>query len=220
MKFYVLEAPESHQTDAETMCLDVDTTRMGPAPRCPACDAFIGMLRPLPPRQVEIALGGRRFGDLGFGLGTNLLVSQRFRDPFLQSGLTGLSGFTPAEVVEVIARFGRVPTPIPNYFVAEPERSRAVIDDRACGIDYSQRWKCKECKSGIMIRLRRLVLEPGSWSGEDVFVARGLYGTIITSERFKQFCDRHAFSNCVLVDAEHFHFDYMPGYRDSSTARS
>jgi hypothetical protein len=62
-----------------------------------------------------------------------------------------------------------------------------------------------------MMRLRRLVLEPGTWSGEDVFVARGLEGTIITSERFKEFCDREAFTNCVLIEAAHFHFDHFPG---------
>lgn len=29
MTFYVLDAPELGQSDAETMCLDADTTRMG-----------------------------------------------------------------------------------------------------------------------------------------------------------------------------------------------
>jgi len=220
MTFYVLEAPKSDQSDAETICLDAEKTQMGTAPRCPVCGAAVGQLRPLPPRQIEVALGGRRFGDLGFGLGTELLVSERFRDAFVKSGLTGLPVFTPAEIIGVIARFGKIPTPIPSYFVAAPARSRAIIDDRASGIDYSQRWKCKECKSGMMMRLRRLVLEPGSWSGEDIFIARGLPGTVITSERFKQFCDRHSFSNCFLVDADRYHFDFFPNDRRFSPTRA
>lgn len=219
MSFYVLEAPKSGESDAETLCLDADGTKMGAGPQCPICGVAIGSRRALPPRRVEIALGGKRFGDFGFGLGTDLLVTERFRNAFLRSGLTGFSHFTPAEIVEVIARSGNIPNSIPNYFIAEPARSRAIINDRACGLEYSQPWTCKECKSGIMIRLRRLVLEPGSWSGEDIFIARGLYGRIITSQRFKEFCDREAFNNCVLVDAHHFHFDYMPGYHAPSTAR-
>lgn len=213
MKFYVLDQLVSDQTDADTTCISADTRRLGPAPRCTVCDKPVGMLPLLPPLQIEMFLGGTRFGDLVFGLGAaNPVVSERFRDAFAQSGLTGLSGFIPAEVTEIITRLGRVPMPVPNYFMAETARSRAMIDDRACGIDYSRPWTCKECKIGGIDRLRRLVLEPGSWAGEDVFMARGLPGTIITSQRFKNFCEREAFSNCVLVDADHYHVDYFPKY--------
>lgn len=219
MRFYVFDPAKSDETDADTTCIRADTRRVGPAPRCPVCDRPVGMLRLLPPLQVEMALGGTRFGDLVFGLSaTDLVVSERFRDAFAQSGLTGLSGFTPVEITEIITRLGRVPMPVPNYFMAETARSRAIIDDRACGIDYSRPWTCKECKTGGIDRLRRLVLEPGSWSGEDVFIARGLPGTIITSQRFKDFCDRKAFSNCALVDADHYRFDFFPEY-GSSAAR-
>jgi hypothetical protein len=70
---------------------------------------------------------------------------------------------------------------------------------------------CAECRIGSMMRLRRLVLEPGTWSGEDAFIARGLPGTIITSERFKEYCEQGAFTNCLLIEAAHDHFDSFPG---------
>ena len=88
-----------------------------------------------------------------------------------------------------------------------------MVDDRASGIDYESRWTCEECRIGHMKRLRTLVLEPNTWSGEDVFIPRGLPGTIVTSERFKQFCDRHAFTNCLLIPAERYHFDFFPWER-------
>src|SRR5207248_11182380 len=141
----------------------------------------IGSLPVLPPRRVELGLWGRHFGDFAFHAGTDVLVSERFRDAFLRSGLTGFSGFEPAEIVKVVARLGKIPKPLPSYFVAVPGRSRAVIDDRASGLDYQKRWTCDECRIGSMMRLRRLVLEPGTWSGEDVFIARGLPGSIIMS---------------------------------------
>jgi hypothetical protein len=47
----------------------------------------------------------------------------------------------------------------------------------------------------------------GSWQGEDVFIARGLPGTIIASERFKEFCSARAVKNVLLVDALEFPFD-------------
>jgi hypothetical protein len=140
-------------------------------------------------------------------------VCDRFRVAWLSSGLTGLSGFGPAEVVKVTARRGKIPKPMPNYFVATPGRSRAAVDDNASGIEYERPWICEECRSGSKLRVRRLVLEPNTWSGEDVFIARGLPGTIITSERFKEFCDRHAFSNCLLIEADRFHVDFVPWRR-------
>src|SRR5687768_16800236 len=45
-------------------------------------------------------------------------------------------------------------------------------------------------------RLRRVVLQPHSWSGEDIFFARGLPGTVFVSERFKSLCEDGRYSNC------------------------
>jgi hypothetical protein len=71
-------------------------------------------LQTLPPIRVELETWGKRFGDLVFGVGNDVLVCERFRNEFLRSGLAGLSGFAPAEMVKVIARRGRIPKPMPN----------------------------------------------------------------------------------------------------------
>ncbi len=209
MRFYVLEHPSDGHDDALTDFLSAPGKQRGDAPRCPKCGGFTGMLQTLPPIRVELATWGKRFGDLVFGVGNDLLVCERFKDAFLRSGLTGLSGFAPAEVVKVVARRGKIPKPMPNYFYAVPGRSRAAIDYRKSGIEYERPWSCEECRVGYMRRFHSVVLEPNTWSGEDVFIARGLPGTIITSERFKEFCDRHAFSNCLLIEAERHHHDFM-----------
>jgi hypothetical protein len=213
MQFYVLATPRAHDSDVRTDFLEAEVGRMktGEAPTCPVCGAAIGGLPVLSPRRVKLRLWGRHFSDLAFGGGTEVLVSTRFRDAFLRSGLTGFSGFAPVEIAKVVARLRKIPKPLPSYFAAVPSMSRAAVDDRASGLDYEERWTCDECRTGLMERMRRLVLEPGTWSGEDVFIARGLYGRIITSERFKQFCDREAFTNCVLIPAAHYHFDFFPG---------
>lgn len=210
LNFFVLAHPKEPVDDALTDFLPVLGSKRGNAPRCPKCGNVIGMMPEVPPIRVELETWGKRFGDLAFGVGNEFLVDERFKDAFLSSGLTGLSGFTPAQVTKVIARRGRVPTSIPDYFVAVPGRSRAAVDDRASRIGYERRWTCEECRIGHIKRLRTLVLESNTWSGEDVFIPRGLPGTIVTSERFKQFCDRHAFTNCLLIPAARYHFDHFP----------
>lgn len=213
VRFFVLEHPKDAVDDALTDFRPADGTKRGDASRCPKCGAFVGLKPRLPPIRIELETWGRRFGDLAFSTNNDVLVCERFRDAWLSSGLTGLSGFGSAEVVKITARRGKVPKPMPNYFVAMPGRSRAAVDDSASGIEYDRPWICEECRGGLKMRLRRVVLEPNTWSGEDVFIARGLGGTIITSERFKEFCDRHAFSNCLLIEAERYHFDHVPWRR-------
>jgi hypothetical protein len=220
MRFFVLEHPKDAVDDALTDYVTADHTKLGNAPRCPKCGSYIGAMPVLPPMRVELETWGRQFGDLAFDGSNNVLVSQRFKEAFQSSGLTGLFEFWPAEIVKLVARRGKMPHSVPNYFLAVPGRSRAVVDDRASGIDYKERWTCEECRSGYRMRLRKLVLEPNSWSGEDVFIARGLPGTIITSERFKEFCDRHVFSNCLLIEADRYHFDFFPWLRDSNASAS
>src|ERR1700722_5914669 len=211
--FFVLEHPKDPVNDALTDFLPAPGWKRGDAPRCPKCGDFIGMMPRLPPFRVELETWGRRFGDLAFGVSNDVLASERFKDAFLSSGLTGFSGFMPVQVTKVTARRGKIPKPMPSYFVAVPGRSRAAVDDRASGIDYEKRWTCEECRIGHTKRLRRLVLEPNTWSGEDVFIPRGLPGPVVTSERFKQFCDRHAFTNCLLIEAARHHFDHFPWER-------
>lgn len=216
MPFYVLEEPKARESDAIIDFYKVKGSKTGSAPKCPACGAFTGMLPLLPPLRFELETWGSRFGDLGFRGSGDLLVSERFKDEFLKSGLIGFPEFVPAEITKVVSR-RRINKPAPRYFLARPVQSRTAVDTRASGIDYGRPWTCPECRSGLIKRLRRLVLEPGTWSGEDVFVARGLPGTTITSQRFKEFCDRHAFSNCVLIPADQYHFDFYPW---ESAARS
>ncbi len=210
MRFFVLEHPKRAVDDALTDFVSADGTKRGAAPRCPKCGDFVGGLPRLPPMQFELETWGQRFGDLAFGAGNDVLVTDQFKEAFLSSGLTGFFRFSPAEIVKVVARRRKILTPMPNYFVAIPGVSRAAVDHQKSGMDYMIPWTCEECRIGHIMRLRRLVIEPDTWSGEDVFIPRGLPGTIVTSERFKQFCDRYSFSNCQLIAAEEYHFDFFP----------
>ncbi len=60
---------------------------------------------------------------------------------------------------------------------------------------------------GIIKRARRVVVQPGTWSGEDGFIARGLPGTILAHERFKVFCGSEGFTNVNLIPAEDYSLD-------------
>ncbi|KFA89717.1 hypothetical protein Q664_33060 [Archangium violaceum Cb vi76] len=50
-------------------------------------------------------------------------------------------------------------------------------------------------------------LEQGSWNGDDVFIPRGLSGTMVASERFADFVARHGFTNMKLIPTEEYTWD-------------
>jgi hypothetical protein len=82
------------------------------------------------------------------------------------------------------------------------------IDIGRSGIQYIDKPSCPECRSGTLLAINGIVVEKGTWSGEDIFYARGLPGIIITTSRFREFFDAHGISGGILVPAEEYRIVY------------
>lgn len=209
MPFYVLSNPELEASDAISDYLKVGKVNSDTAPHCIVCHCPIALMNWLPPFRAEIRFWGKRHGDIAFG-GTELLLSERFVTLWDAEKLVGLDILGPVEITKVIPK--KMRTRLPSYFVGRVQHSRAVVDDIESGIDYEERWTCSECRvAENMLRIRRIVLEEDSWAGEDLFIARGLPGFILTSERFKKFCDDRQFANVKLINALDYSIDWTFG---------
>jgi len=53
------------------------------------------------------------------------------------------------------------------------------------------------------------VLEPRTWSGEDIFIPRDVFVYMVT-ERFKRFCEENEIANAVFIPAEEYWEDSRP----------
>lgn len=204
-RFFVLEtgAISSHfDTEADT----VEPINLADAPRCPHCGDFIGMLPWLPPYRVELELHGEEPGDYVSLPGYEQIISERFADAFRAEGLTGLEGFHLVEVqrVKCMRKRPRKPLTVPRYYVVWPCYSRAAVDLVLNRVRFSTPPTCPECRSTGIDATHGFVLEPGTWSGEDIFRPRGMQGRIIVSERFKEFADRHGLTNMKITPTEQF----------------
>jgi hypothetical protein len=218
MTFYVLAHREAPVAEATTDFLQVEPVRLGEAPRCRVCGGFVGMKPDLPPVRVNIETWGTRYGDLVFGPGDQILVSDHFRKEYHAHGLTGLSDFNPVEVTRV-RNHKKIQDRCPQYYLASVTRSRAAINVKASGLVHKEPPTCPECKGGLIKRTARVVLEEGTWSGEDIFFARGLPGTIIVSEKFRRMCIEAELQNCPLVEASLFGFDFYPWEKIAKTEK-
>lgn len=215
MRFYHLERfPEAEHLIHRTDYIITSDANVGDAPRCPICGRFTGMRMWLPPYQVELDCWGKAFGDMVLGTASDdILVSQRFKSLWEEQGLSGLSGFEPVEVLKVKRRKAKGDPP--RYFKAKVERSWTALDHKASGTVWGDtqnaRALCAECRqnptsSGVEA-IERVIIEPGTWRGEDLFVPRGL-PDFLASERFNEFRDAYGIANAVLIPAEEYSFDF------------
>lgn len=208
MQFYVLNTShDASESPATTDFLQLEPHNTGPAPRCEACGELVGMRSWLPPHRVELTTWGKAFGDIVSGPSASLLISGRLKTLHQSHGFTGLTGFDPVEVVRV-KRHRRFKGEPPLYYHVSVVRSQAVVDDVLSGIVRDGPVTCSVCHENGIVYVRRIALVPSTWRGEDVFFARGLPGKILTSERFKEFCEENGIRNAVLIPVEQYGIDY------------
>lgn len=193
---YLLSNPKTPGR-ATTDFLSVEPENVGDAPRCPACKRPVGMLRWMPPYRVELAAWGPTFGDIAFGTGGDLLVSDRFVSLWRKEALVGLEGFEPVEVVRVRRR-GKTRASPPRYLHVSVLRSHAAVDQEKSGFEWGVPPSCKVCRMGDELKgWDRIVLEAPA--AENVFVARGLPGEILADDRFRSFCENNDIENAYFV---------------------
>lgn len=212
LKLFVLSQSKVDQSRGETDYVRIEPIMLGPPLVCPVCGQMVSGRVWLDPHRVELRRWGRRFGDIVFGPGDHLLVSERFVNAWAQSRLTGLTGFDPVEIVKVTRRGEGEDIP-PAYWHVEAVRSKAAIDEQRSGIEWDgDQTVCRECRfrgdDCEIIRLDRVILEPEPLPTEDLFYPRGLWGVLLASDRFAEFCLQHQFLNALLIPAEDFSFRY------------
>ena len=167
------------------------------------------MLRWLPPYRGTLTLYDQQPGDLAFGPGNGLVVSERLAHAFQQEQLQGIDRFYPIEISRVRGKGGRrSPAPLPPYLYALPPWGSAAVDESCSRIRRDAPISCDFCRGTGVEAIHGFDLEEGSWNGDDLFRPRGLSGTIVASARFEQFVARHSFTNITLTPTRTFVHDH------------
>lgn len=218
MGYYVLKTShELRPGNYSTNFVEADPAQFGEAPLCGGCGRPIGHEPWLGPYKVQLELWGKDFGDLAFGPGGGLLVSEKFKNLYEQEGLCGLANFITVTVenVEFVNEemAGKEP---PGYYFTTVCNSGAEVDAEASGIESATAVVCDECRGGYIKRFARVELVPDTIGDEDIFVARGLPNLFIAGERFKEFCERNEIKNALLVEAQSYSEDFFPWEKQES----
>lgn len=159
----------------------------------------------LPPFNVELETEGNEFGHIAFSGSAHLLVTKYFIGVYKAAQLSGLQGFDSVTIIKVVTKRKLSGDQAPLDFQVRPVLSGAAVDDNASSIIRDPPSPCSECRLGGTIRrFERIILEAGSWSGEDIFFARGLPGVPLVSARFEDVCKRQGIKNANFVQASKF----------------
>lgn len=217
MKFYVLKPEEGIRFGTKWAYADqVDPVVRDPegGEKCPVCGRFMSGLPWLPPRRVKLSSAKpEKWRDFVWGAGFLLLVSDRFKAVYEREGLSGITVFHPVEVVRVGTRkTGDLPPGLPSYYLIAIVWG-AAQDDRASKVVCEREPQCAYCRlGGKRPKQEGIILEEGSWTGADIFKARGGPGQILVSERFKEVVERYKLKNTWFIPAEKFAWDdHRPG---------
>lgn len=202
------------EAPSRTGFLPVEPMRTGEPLRCDVCGGTLGLLPWRPPCYAELEFTGNCFEDIAFGPADELLISESLKTLYKEGGFVGLSGFYKVHVTRLKGLKGKRHSCIPPYYAVQIAHSHATIDDRASGAVREPKHPCPRCHaSRLLKRIRQVKLVQGSWSGEDIFIARGLPGVILVSPRLAARLRRADMRGVHLVDAAAFGFDLYPWER-------
>lgn len=180
----------------------------GESQTCPVCGGPVSSLSWMPPRLLWLSSAlPAKWGDFVWGAGFSpFLVSGKFQRVYLDAGLSGITRFDTVQVIRVGKRkTNDLPKGLPDYFLVEILWNGANLDDKASNVTRG-RIACSFDRGSVR-RIARIVLEPGSWKGADIFEVRGLPGEIVVSERFRDAAVRYELKNISLVPVEEYAYD-------------
>lgn len=172
---------------------------------CTACGEPLGQRPWLPPQRMAVSKGV--LPDFLFGPGFDIMMSDRAIEVYQSTGLTGITQIDPpAQIIRVGRRKpADWPARWPNYHNIRYLRGGASIDDAASHAR-RPRLECAYCRRGIEA-IDGVVIEPGSWTGADIFEAHGLAGIILVTQRFRDAVEAANLTGAEFVEAEKYSFD-------------
>lgn len=211
-QFYVLRSEiNSGACDYDTVGVPDEDRRLTDAFCCPDCGAPVSLRTWLPPCVVHMEFRRAQLSDFVPGTHEDCLISDRFAKLVKRKKLIGFSGFDPVRILRSTGRYRKLAGTVPPaYFRVRIARSAAAVNVRRSGIDWDEPPTCRLCRQGTLKRWRRVVLEPEPAPVEDVFTARGLPGTVLVTQRFREGCTAAALSNLEFIPAEEYGYDFDP----------
>jgi len=149
---------------------------------------------------------GRRVGDIAFGSGSDLLLSQAFVDAWYSDGLRGLGTVDPVQIETVQPQ--ALAESLSGFHHMVAQREGAAIDPEESHIVRSGASECGLCGgAGLVEAILRIRISEDSWKGADLFVPWGLHGIIVATERVADLALKYDLANVTTTPVEEYRWN-------------
>jgi hypothetical protein len=191
LNFWILEDRDVYSRETPESCWykpQQPLNLQDPAVVCPSCARECAPQVWSTPRTARASKN--QCGDILLGPLFELIVSERFRGLYVDAGLTGLSEFGSVQILGL--RDAR-------YYAVRPVVAFTYLDESASGVVWGQAPVCDHCHLGTIRKLDRVVIDPKTWGGSDIFMATGLYGRIVVTGKFVDTVQKGRLTNFAFV---------------------
>lgn len=181
--------------------------------KCPVCGEPVSMMKWLPPYRIRLSnKNPKKWGDFVWGAFTPVLVSHRVNEIYQKESLKGIVEFSePFEIVQTgkMRNYEYIAEP-PIYHRIEINWGGANQDDLASGLihEFPEKIMCAYCRSGVSWRKQgKVIIEVGSWKGDDFFIPRNAPVSFMITEKFKHIIEDYQLTNIWAIPAEKYGYD-------------
>ena len=207
MAFYKLQIPSFVQYKFAWAELPGDANISDDFPKCPKCNRAIGQRFWLPPYNIIIKQP-RNIGDFVSGvIGSNLIVSERFKEKYEESGMTGIEKFTKLNVIQMGSKRNTSHS-IPAIYGATIKITTTQVDYEKMNVTWFSEPNANICDlcspgggggSGIYQSYKSIVFKTRTLTDFDFFIPINFVGNIMLTERAKTFIEQNKFTNVILT---------------------
>ncbi len=176
-------------------------------PTCPKCGSPIGPFGHEPPDEYELEQWGSIFDDI-IADSPGFLVSQRFKDCWLNSDCMGIDLFMPVTILKVKGPKRNI-KPVPNYYRIEGKLDGAMLDYKRSGSYYIKmtdssptKPTCDLCGGFAPPYYDRIVLQEGTVQNNDIFRLYNKNQITLITQKAKDLIEDNRLASCRIMPIE------------------
>ncbi len=207
MTYYKLKIPSFTQYKYAWAERPMKTNNSDDCSQCPKCGGFVGLLYWLPPYDIIIKQPKNVRDFVSGVIGGNFIVSERFKEKYEKSGLSGITNFKSVNIIQM-GTTKKINYPIPKLLVVNIKITIAQVDYSRMNIKWLTKPKKNICAlcgqgpdgaGGSYKSYDKIVLIKETLTNDNFFIPINLPGITMITEKAKNFIEDNKFTNVKLT---------------------
>jgi hypothetical protein len=215
MIFYGLHRPKTDLSEGPWIeCYSTNGTGDFLVNPCPVCGRG-GKFPWAKPLVAELVLVGKSNGWPDIGI-DDILLSGRAKEALEPLAWPEGTEFESVQIGKAKPALAALISKPTDFWYCVVPRTNTAIDEKKSGIVWNGEFEYRVCCGGGPKRMKSLVIDESTWSGEDIFQLRNLVQLVVT-QRFRERFEAAGLTGAVFRAGEENAFDHYHGFNNPET---